>query len=103
MSARTPEGGGDIGLRRFDRSENASGMGEKRLTLLRQHQPPRRAMEKFCAEPTLKPGDDTGYAGSGQSGLGSDRGEGRKIDGTNKERDIGHRMHGELLLIFQHE
>ena len=54
--------GGDVGFGRLDRSQDAPCMNEEGFALLRQHQPPRRPMQKPSPDAALQPGDDAGEA-----------------------------------------
>jgi hypothetical protein len=54
--------GGDIGFGGLDRGQDAPCMNEKRFTFLRQHQPPRRPMQKLGPEAPLQLGHDAGDA-----------------------------------------
>ena len=63
-------------------------MNEEGFALLRQHQPPRRPMQKLGPDAALQPGHDAGDARGGQFDLGAHGRKTPQIDRPDKDREV---------------
>jgi hypothetical protein len=92
-------GGGNVSFGHLYRRKDSSGVNEKRFAFLRKHQPPGCPVQKLGPEAALQSRKNAGHAGGGQTGLGAYRRKSPQINGADKNREVGQRMHIHDFLV----